>query len=207
MQETIEQNMEQSILERAERLFLEKGFEATSTTQIAKAVGCNQALVHYYFRTKDNLFNTIFETRFRRFFQQIFDTTYLSPLSFTDKIKHIIESHLDMLMAEPLMLRLIMNEFSRRPERIEMLKEKLHAVPEQLYTLMDAEIKAEIQAGRIRNVSFIELIIAIVSLNVGLVVIFPIAADVLGMSPQQRNFMITQRKEENVKIILGYLRS
>jgi AcrR family transcriptional regulator len=48
-----EQNMEQAILETAERLFLEKGFAATSTTQIAKAVGCNQALVHYYFRTQE----------------------------------------------------------------------------------------------------------------------------------------------------------
>ena len=52
--------MEEVILETAERLFLEKGFALTSTTEIAKAVGCNQALIHYYFRTKDNLFNTHF---------------------------------------------------------------------------------------------------------------------------------------------------
>ncbi|MBP6661652.1 MAG: helix-turn-helix transcriptional regulator, partial [Paludibacter sp.] len=47
-----ESSLEESILETAERLFLEKGFALTSTTEIAKAVGCNQALVHYYFRTK-----------------------------------------------------------------------------------------------------------------------------------------------------------
>ena len=35
---------------------MEKGFDAVSTTDIARKVGCNQALVHYYFRTKDNLF-------------------------------------------------------------------------------------------------------------------------------------------------------
>ena len=58
-----EQSMEQAILEEAEKLFLEKGFALTSTTEIAKRVGCNQALVHYYFRTKDNLFNTIFRTK------------------------------------------------------------------------------------------------------------------------------------------------
>jgi AcrR family transcriptional regulator len=60
-----EQSMEQAILEAAEKLFLEKGFASTSTTQIAREVGCNQALVHYYYRTKENLFNTIFENKFK----------------------------------------------------------------------------------------------------------------------------------------------
>jgi AcrR family transcriptional regulator len=72
-----ESSMEQSILDAAEKLFLEKGFAATSTTQIAKEVGCNQALVHYYFRTKDNLFNRIFEKKFSDFFQVVFDTNQL----------------------------------------------------------------------------------------------------------------------------------
>ena len=49
-------NMEQQILQCAEELFLEKGFSLVSTTDIAKKAGCNQALVHYYFRTKENLF-------------------------------------------------------------------------------------------------------------------------------------------------------
>ena len=44
---------EKSILEAAERLFLEKGFALTSTTMIAKEVGCNQSLIHYYFRSKE----------------------------------------------------------------------------------------------------------------------------------------------------------
>ena len=66
------QSMESIILETAERLFLEKGFAMTSTTEIAKEVGCNQALVHYYYRTKENLFNVIFEQKFNGFFQGIF---------------------------------------------------------------------------------------------------------------------------------------
>ena len=45
MKNKTDQNMEQAILEAAEHLFLERGYAATSTTQIAKAVGCNQALV------------------------------------------------------------------------------------------------------------------------------------------------------------------
>jgi len=59
--------MEQLIVETAERLFLEKGFAMTSTTEIAKEIGCNQALVHYYFRTKAKLFEAIFEKKIKLF--------------------------------------------------------------------------------------------------------------------------------------------
>ena len=48
----IEKSMEEAILETAERLFLENGYASTSTTQIAKEVGCNQALVHFIFGRK-----------------------------------------------------------------------------------------------------------------------------------------------------------
>ena len=53
-------NLEQDILDAASELFLSRGFDNTSTTDIAKKAGCNQALVHYYFRTKENLFQRIF---------------------------------------------------------------------------------------------------------------------------------------------------
>ena len=59
------QNMEEAILEKATSLFLEKGFEATSTSEIARSVGCNQALVHYYYRTKERLFERIFQKKIK----------------------------------------------------------------------------------------------------------------------------------------------
>ena len=64
--------MEQAILRAAERLFLDKGFALTSTTEIALEAGCNQALVHYYFRTKENLFEKIFEQKIRMLISNIF---------------------------------------------------------------------------------------------------------------------------------------
>ena len=125
--------MGQAILEAAERLFLEKGYAATSTTQIAKVVGCNQALVHYYFRTKDNLFNTIFESKFRLFFQNIFDTTQLTGMSFQQRIQHIVEAHFDLLLKNPQLPMLMLNELSRRPEQLNTLREKLSRPPSLLW--------------------------------------------------------------------------
>ena len=55
-----EENMEYKILKAAEKLFLEQGFIRTKMAQIAEEAGCNQALVHYYYRTKELLFEKIY---------------------------------------------------------------------------------------------------------------------------------------------------
>jgi len=79
-------NTEQMILETAERLFLRKGYAMTSTTEIAREVGCNQALVHYYFRTKDRLFEAIFEKKVRLFVSTLLQVTH-EEVPFEEKLK------------------------------------------------------------------------------------------------------------------------
>jgi AcrR family transcriptional regulator len=201
-----EQSMEQSILETAERLFLEKGFALTSTTEIAKEVGCNQALVHYYFRTKDNLFNTIFEKKFRLFFQHVFELGNLDELSFTDKLTHIIESHFDMLKANPKLPLLIISEFSRRPEQVKILKEKLQEIPQKLFEKLNAQLEAEITAGKIRQTTLMDLVITMVSLNISLFLLLPIAGQIASLNEIQQQFMIEHRKQEHVTMIINSLR-
>jgi AcrR family transcriptional regulator len=198
--------MEQLILDTAEQLFLEKGFASTSTTQIAKVVGCNQALIHYYFRTKENLFNSIFESKFKMLFQRVFDTTQLENLSFTDKIKHIVETHFDILSENPKMPMLILNELSRQPEQIKVLKERLHSLPEKLITIMSKELESEIAAGNVRNCSFIDIMFTIVSLNLALFTLLPIAVNIAELNDIQLKFLLAHRRSENVNIVLSYLR-
>ena len=142
-----DQSMEKLILETAEKLFLEKGFAMTSTTEIAKSVGCNQALVHYYFRTKDNLFNVIFEQKFKSFFQEIFEFKNLENMPFLDKLKFIIESHFDILTKNPKLPTLILTELTRQPEQINILREKLRAFPEQLFSLLSKDLENELNKG------------------------------------------------------------
>ncbi len=201
-----DQSMEQNILEVAERLFLEKGFASTSTTEIAKAVGCNQALVHYYFRTKDNLFNTIFEQKFKMFFQSILKMENMGELAFLDKLKLIIESHFEMLSANSKLPLLIINEFSRRPEQIKVLRDKLQAIPEKIFEKLNAELEVEISEGRIRQISLMDLIMNIVSLNISLFLLIPIAAEIMSLDETQKQFVIEHRKTENVNLILNSLR-
>jgi len=201
-----EQSLEQTILEVAERLFLEKGFALTSTTEIAKEVGCNQALVHYYYRTKDNLFNVIFEQKFKLFFQGIFEMKSLGNMKFQDKLKYIIESHFDLLRKNPGIPSLILNELSRRPEQITILREKLHELPEKLIIELNEELLHEIEKGNIRKISLIDLIVTMLSLNVALFIMLPVVEKALQWDGVQKEFMISHRRSENVDFILKSLR-
>jgi AcrR family transcriptional regulator len=200
------QSLEHIILETAERLFLEKGYDLTSTTRIAKEVGCNQALIHYYFRTKDNLFNTIFENKFRMFFQQVFSTENTENMSFTDKISHIATTHFELLEKNPGIPMLILNELSRQPEQIKILKEKLHSLPEKIFRELNDDLKKEIAQGNIRNCHLIDIIIPLISMNVALFLMMPVVENVLQLSPEQKQVLIQHRKKENVNFILSSLR-
>ncbi len=195
--------MEQTILETAERMFLEKGFAVVSTTQIAREVGCNQALIHYYFRTKDNLFNTIFEQKFNSFFHSIFEVSNTKNLDFAQKLTYIIESHFDILQKNPRIPTLVINELSRRPEQITILRNKLRIMPEQLLAELNTELESEIKNGNIRNITIMDLIFSIMSLNISLFLLMPVVETVLEMDESQKQFMIAMRKKQIVDFVLN----
>lgn len=206
-EEKINQPTEQAILEAAEKLFLEKGFEATSTTQIAKEVGCNQALIHYYFRTKDNLFNTIFEQKFILFFQQLFNIEGVKSMGFEDKIRHLISSHFALLENNPQIPLLIIRELSRKPEQVALLREKLRELPEQLFAALNDDLQAEIKAGRVRPVSLIDIMIPAISMNVALFVMMPVVEQVMQMDEEQKKNLVEHRRNANVDFILHSIRT
>jgi len=128
-------------------------------------------------------------------------------LSFSDKLKHIIESHFDMLKANQKLPLLIISEFSRRPEQIKILKEKLQSIPEKLLEKLNAELEVEIAAGHIRPTTLLDFIITMVSLNVSLFLLMPIAGEISSMNEAQRQFVIEHRREEHVTLILNGLRA
>ena len=198
--------MEQAILETAERLFLEKGFALTSTTEIAKAVGCNQALVHYYFRTKDNLFNTIFEQKFRMLFESLYASQNFGNIPFPEKVRHAVESHFDLLTKNPKLPLLVATELARLPENLKNLRNKLQVVPFELFTKLSQELEQEITEGRARKIELMDIIITMVTLNAGLFMLLPIASGIMQLDDEQTRELLAHRREENVQVILNYIK-
>jgi TetR/AcrR family transcriptional regulator len=198
--------MEEVILETAERLFLQKGFALTSTTEIAKAVGCNQALIHYYFRTKDNLFNTIFEQKFRMLFEHLYASKNFGNIPFSEKVKHAVESHFDLLTQNPKLPLLVATELARLPGNLENLRNKLQTVPFELFTKLNNELQQEIAEGRARKIELLDIIITMVTLNAGLFMLLPIATGIMQLDDEHIQELVAHRRKENVQVILNYIK-
>jgi hypothetical protein len=122
-------------------------------------------------------------------------------------LKHFIESHFEMLKANPKLPLLIISEFSRRPDQVNVLKEKLQGIPQKLFEKLNAQMDAEITAGRIRQTTLMDLIITTVSLNVSLFLLLPIASQIASLNDVQQQVMIEHRKQEHVSMILNSLRA
>lgn len=104
------------------------------------------------------------------------------------------------------MPQLVLGELARKPESINAIREKLHLLPEQMAATLNAELQQEIAAGRVRNVTLMDIITTIISLNVALFTMIPIASKALELNDMSIQFMLNHRKDENIKVILGYLR-
>ena len=199
-----EQNMEQAILASATRLFLEKGFKATSTTEIAKAAGCNQALVHYYYRTKDRLFEAIFEKKMKFFIGSLIDISQ-EELPFREKLAKRIEAHFDAILEDPQLPLFLFNEINSNPQRLLELRKKLGALPEKVFEQMKAELDIEIAKGTIRRITVYDLILSIVSLNIMIFIAEPMFKAITRISDEDFKRLRERRKKENVNIILKSL--
>lgn len=205
MEQTQEQSMEIIILETAERLFLDKGFALTSTTEIAREAGCNQALVHYYFRTKEQLFIRIFEEKIKIFAGAFFSIDE-KPGTFLEKLKRKIEAHFDIIARNPKIPFLLINEITTNPQRIQALHKSIGDYPTEIIRKMSEELNEAIAQGEVRPITVLDLILTVLSLNVLPQLLRPILEEVMPLPPEEVQKLIARRKEENVKLIINSLR-
>jgi TetR/AcrR family transcriptional regulator len=159
---------EERIFEAATDVFVDKGMDGARMQDIASHAGINKALLHYYFRTKDQLFNAVFEMiagRMLKKFAPVFDEN----LSLEAKIRFFFKEHIAFLQENPKLPGFILNEISRNPARIKKLLKKVHF--ESLWKNLYEQHKTELGKYNITEATMPQLIISIVSLSV-----FPFAA-------------------------------
>ena len=118
MEQKPAQKREQAILEAAEREFLKKGFDGARTTSIAAAAGVTHAMLHYYFRTKEQLFERILDEKMRMMGQSVLAAFGDARLPLIERLRNGIERHFDFIAANPDLPRFIVNEVFARPEPV-----------------------------------------------------------------------------------------
>src|SRR6202042_3239514 len=101
---------EEKIKEAARVLFTSKGYAATTVRDIAAEANINLALVNYYFRSKEKLFDLIMAETIQKLFEKIRPIIYGETTSITEKIESIVDHYLELLIANPDFPLFIVNE-------------------------------------------------------------------------------------------------
>lgn len=202
------QNIEKRILWVAERLFLEKGFSGTSTTEIAKTVGCNQALIHYYFRTKEKLFWDVFAPKMEQVVEYL-DAPLDESLNFMDRISNIIDFYFGILELDERLAPFIVNELIMHPGRWDTFRDRFlrNERRRSAFTRFESMVRDEIGNGSIREIQPIDLLLNIMSLTISAFIVAPkgFARDECDSSAR-REYL--SRRKENIKELVtnGLLR-
>src|ERR1700744_1384339 len=113
-----ESSTEEKIKEAARKLFTQKGFSATRTRDIADEAGINLALLNYYFRSKQKLFDLVMMENFQEFIKGITVNFMDETMTFEQRIQRIVIAYVDMLTRLPDLPMFILNEIRGNPSKI-----------------------------------------------------------------------------------------
>jgi len=196
---------EQAIMEAAETLFLEKGFAGTSTVEIAKKAGCNQALVHYYYRSKKNLFSLVFRKKAGTFISSIMNIND-QGFKFEDRIRKRVEAHFEFIRANPKLPVLFFNEVATNHELVREVFERFTGFPLVVFSKLQEELDAEHTKGTICKTTALDLIFRVFSINVMTFMMSPLLQLIMKVSDEDMETMLEQRKKENVETIMNSLK-
>jgi TetR/AcrR family transcriptional regulator len=165
MNEIKKDNTEEKILNAAQEVFIQKGMDGSRMQEIADHAGINKALLHYYFRTKQKLFEAIFKKVFKHVFPKI-EMLILSDKPLEEKLGTFIEKYIDVLIMNPYLPTFIIKEMHRDPDFLSSVMKSQGIHPEKIINVFEKEM----EAGKIRKMNPKDLMINVLGLC-----IFPFA--------------------------------
>lgn len=193
---------EQKIFEAAREVFTQKGMDGAKMQEIADRAGINKALLHYYYRSKEKLYEMVVRAVIGKALpalRQIIE----SDLPLEEKIRGFISTYIDVISHNTFIPLFIISEINKHPEHFfETILPKDLPKPEVFFR----QVEDEIAAGRIRPVKPQHLIVHIISMCVFPFVGKPMVRILLGMSSGEMRMFLEERKQEVTVFVLAALR-
>lgn len=158
--------MENRILEAAKQVFVRKGYEATKMGDVAAEAGIGRTALHYYYRTKEMLFDAIFDQLMGDLLPNL-GVIMNKDLPFLEKLPRIVEQYVKTLQKNPLLPIFVISELQRDPEHIyqSVLKDPARVEP---IIHLRTQIQDEMEKGLLKKMPLIYTASTLVSL-----VVFP----------------------------------
>ncbi|MBO9563624.1 MAG: TetR/AcrR family transcriptional regulator [Niastella sp.] len=185
-----DQSTEQKILAAAKEVFIEQGLAGARMQDIADKAGINKALLHYYFRSKDKLFEMVFHEAAMKFLPKV-TMLFEAEMPLFDKIRVFVDNYISMLIDNPFIPLFVLNEVHKNPTDYITRLWGGRTPPVAEFA---AHVQREIAAGNIRPVNPFHLMMNMISMCVFPFVGRPIIKGVFKLENDQFMKLMEERK-------------
>jgi AcrR family transcriptional regulator len=183
---------EEKIKSAARMVFHTKGFAATKTRDIAKEAGINLALLNYYFRSKEKLFQIIMMDSIHSLFQSILPIFFEEETNFFEKIEKFVSLYIDKLKTDPEIPLFILSELQRNPLVI------MDQVPfKEIFetSVFHKQYESAIEKKELNPISYYHLIMNLAGLTVFPFIGKPIFFQVGNLTSEEFHRLMEERKK------------
>jgi TetR/AcrR family transcriptional regulator len=196
------ESTEQRIFEAAHEVFTQKGMDGAKMQEIADKAGINKALLHYYYRSKEKLYEAVVKAIMAKAVPNV-RKVIESDLPLEEKITRFIDFYIGLIAKNTFIPLFIISEINKHPDRFfEQVLPKDLPQPEIFFR----QVEDEIAAGRIRPVKPQHLIMHIISMCIFPFLGKPLLGLFLGITPQDMKTLLDERKREVTDFVLAGLR-
>ena len=198
---------EKRILDAARSVFTQKGFAATRMDDIAKEAGINRALLNYYYRSKDRIFEIIFKERLKEFFSGI-AIIIQSEQPVEEKIRALVIHDISTIQQHPDMPLFVIGEINRNPERfVEFVTQTAGIEKEKLIQGFQKQIDREVKEGKLKPINARQLMMNTMSLAIYPSMAKPIIKTMFSLSDAEFDKLMEGRKKEVTDFILNSIKA
>lgn len=191
------ENTEHQILVAARQVFISKGFDGARMQEIADLAGINKALLHYYFRSKEKLFEAVFSEVAANLFpamKQVFE----AELGLKEKLTFFVKIYLKALKENPFIPAFVINSLNTNPDNLVKYIRKAGLNP----LILQKQIEEEVAMGRIRPIKAEHLIVNIFAMCIFPIMARPIVQNMFAMSNDEYQNYLDSRESEITDFVL-----
>lgn len=193
---------EEKILNAAKKVFISKGMAGARMQDIADEAGINKAMLHYYFRNKEQLFETIFSKLTHGFWAQV-TSIFESDDALFDKIRSFCRVYIEKVIENPYIPLFVLYELNQRSASI--VKKMFHQKPSPVKLML--QVEAEVKAGNIRPIHPAQLVMNMISMCVLPFIGKPLFMSVMNIDEKTFTDLMHKRKTDVPEFIIHSIKN
>ena len=194
---------EERILAAARKVFTTKGMAGARMQDIADEAGINKALLHYYFRDKDKLFEVVFMEEAQKFFPKI-NGIFNSDAPLFEKMENFVNEYIDEMLENPYLPWFVLNEVNRDPDQFMYKIWGKDNLPKPGKFL--EQIEKEVKKGTIKRIHPMHLLMNLLSMTIFPFVAKPMITRNLHLNDLQFKKIMEERRKEIPKFIIDAIK-